>query len=341
VRVAVVGAGAVGSLLAGTLTMGGAEVALVRRSVESRGRERLRISGPGDGATPTEVELEVVPPAAALWPGPDVVLVTVKQPDVEAAVASLAGLPDAVVVTAENGVGAEETALRLRPDGRLLAASVTASVELRSDGEVAWLRRGGVSLAQVQGDVEGTGRELLAAFGAAGLDGRWFGDVRAMKWSKLLANLVANATSGLLDMDPVAIYADDRSLAVELAQLRETVAVMRAAGIRPVDLPGASAAWLARAVALPGPLSGLILRRIVGGARGGKDPSLRAAVREGGPTEVGWLNGAVARIGAGLGVGAPINEGLARLVDEAAADPARRAWFRGRPDRLAEALRRS
>ena len=33
-------------------------------------------------------------------------------------------------------------------------------------------------------------------------------DADAMKWSKLLANLVGNATSAILDMDPAAIYAD-------------------------------------------------------------------------------------------------------------------------------------
>jgi hypothetical protein len=46
------------------------------------------------------------------------------------------------------------------------------------------------------------------------------------------------------------------------------------------------------------------------------------------------------RAGASLAVPTPVNEALARLADEAAADPDRRAWFQHRPDRLLEALGR-
>ena len=64
-------------------------------------------------------------------------------------------------------------------------------------------------------------------------------------------------------------------------------------------------------------------------------PSLRLALAAGpGPTEVVWLNGAVAATGERVGVPAPVNAGLRRLVEDAASDPDRRTWFRGRPDRL-------
>jgi hypothetical protein len=46
------------------------------------------------------------------------------------------------------------------------------------------------------------------------------------------------------------------------------------------------------------------------------------------------MNGAIARAGAGAGVATPVNARLAALVDEVAAHPARRAWFRGHPERL-------
>ena len=96
---------------------------------------------------------------------------------------------------------------------------------------------------------------------------------------------------------------------------------------------------LALATVLPSSLAQRVLSRVVGSARGGKDPSLRGAVQAGGTTEVGWLNGAVARAGRASGVPTPVNAALARLVDEAATDPDRRAWFAGRPERLLEALR--
>jgi hypothetical protein len=70
-------------------------------------------------------------------------------------------------------------------------------------------------------------------------------------------------------------------------------------------------------------------------------PSLRIGVRSGAtdapltePTEVAWMNGAVARIGAEVGVATPVNACLAALVEDVATDPKRRAWFGGHPERL-------
>jgi hypothetical protein len=53
-----------------------------------------------------------------------------------------------------------------------------------------------------------------------------------------------------------------------------------------------------------------------------------------GPSEVEWLNGAVAREAERLGGVARVNRRLTELLGEVLADPERRAWFRGRPDRL-------
>jgi 2-dehydropantoate 2-reductase len=188
--------------------------------------------------------------------------------------------------------------------------------------------------------VESLGREILIAAAATGMAIQWYPDAAAMKWSKLVANLVANATSALLDMEPAAIYANPALFKIERAQLREALAAGRARGWRIVDLPGAPVRLLALATALPGPVARLALSRTVSGARGGKDPSLRVAVRAGGPTEVAWLNGAVERVGRAAGVPTPVNTWLARLVEEASRDPDRRAWFRQRPDRLVETVPR-
>ncbi len=89
-------------------------------------------------------------------------------------------------------------------------------------------------------------------------------------------------------------------------------------------LPGANVPLLAIGVRLPRPLSRAILGRVIGGARGGKSPSLRLHLRGGasGPSEVAWLNGAVARAGARLGVPTPVNAALAALVEAANVDPA-------------------
>jgi 2-dehydropantoate 2-reductase len=292
--------------------------------------------------TESRVEVGVVPSVEqAIALVPDLVVLAVRQYDLEDALASLAALPDVPVLTAQNGVGAEEAATEARPGAALLAASVTASVDRDPEGTVNLLRRGGVGLAAVRG--EGAGAlvdDLATTLRAAGVEVAVHADAAAMKWSKVVANLVANATSGILDMDPAAIYADPDLFELERDQLREALAVMRARGLRPVSLPATPVPLLAFAVTLPAVLGRTALGLVVGSARGGKDPSLRGAIQGGPPTEAGWLNGAVVRAGASLAVSTPVNEALARIADEAAANPDRRAWFRQRPDRLLEALGR-
>jgi 2-dehydropantoate 2-reductase len=339
-RVLVVGAGAVGSFLGWAAAAGGGDTTLVRREFEGAAGARapLRMTRP-DGSQ-SIVEVGVVASVGDAVT-PDLVIVAVRQYDLPAVLESLAALPAVALLTAQNGLGAEEAATAARPAGTLLAASVTASVERETDGSVRWLRRGGVGLAPVGGDADALIERLAPTLRAADVDVVVHRDAAAMKWSKVIANLVANATSGLLDMDPTSIYANPDLFAIERDQLREGLAVMRARGLRPVTLPGAPVPILAFATGLPAPLARAVLRRVVGSARGGKDPSLRGAVQLGGPTEVGWLNGAVARAGTELGVATPVNTALAALVDDAASDPARRDWFRHRPERLLEALGRA
>ena len=348
-RVLVVGPGAVGSFLGGTLAAAGCDVVLLgRRIPEGADATRLVIEEPG-GSRTVPVR-RVSDPADA--GRPDLVILAVKAFDVEAGLATAARWPAVPLMTVQNGAGAEEAAQAARTSP-VLAGSLTTAVEPATGG-VRRLRTGGMGVAALPGEgapvASALAVRLAAAWTAAGLPARVYPDAAAMKWSKLLANLVGNATSAILDMDPGRVYADRAGFHVERRQLREAVAVMRATGLRPITLPGADVSMLLRGLALPEVIGRPIVARAIAGARGGKSPSLRLHVRGGGegsgvapaagPTEARWLNGAVATAGGRAGVPAPVNACLAALVDECAADPVRAAWFAGRPDRLAEAIAR-
>lgn len=341
-RVAVIGPGAVGSFLGAVLARGGADVTLLGRADAAPARTRLLIADP-DGSTSVDVTRGGVgaPPVES----PDLVVLAVKAFDLDAALATAARWPDAPVLTVQNGVGAEAAAATVRTSS-LVAGSLTASV-VPVPGGVRRLRRGGLGLAAVRDVSPNRLAGFAAAFAEGGLATRVYHDPIAMKWSKLVANLVGNATSAILDAAPAAIYADPVSFPVERRQLLEARDVMGALHAVPVDLPGAAVRPLLLGARLPAWLGRPILARAIGGARGGKSPSLRLHVRgddgrrpQPAPTEVHWLNGAVVREGARLGVPAPVNAALAALVDEVAADPERAAWFAGRPDRLREAVDR-
>jgi 2-dehydropantoate 2-reductase len=335
-RVLVVGAGAVGSFLGTLLGSVGYDVTLVRIFEQPSERPVTLVRSDG---TRQVVAVHRVTKTEDSSP-PDLILVAVKMPVLREALAPTQAWPDVPTLTVENGIGAEATAADIRTRAPQIAGSLTAPIRLASEDELIWLGRGGIGLAAANPRAEPFVKPLLADFARAGLRTAELPDAKAMKWSKLLANLIANATGAILDMDPDAIYADRRLFEVERRQLLEALDVMAALGLKPVGLPGAAVPWLVRAIRLPGWLSRPILRRVVGGARGGKLPSLRLHVRIAGEgpsteeTEAAWMNGAVASWGRSSGVATPVNARLAELVDDVAAHPDRRAWLRHNPERF-------
>jgi 2-dehydropantoate 2-reductase len=331
----VVGGGAVGSLVGWALAAAGRDVAIVRRSMDGPPRPAdLTVTDP-KGASRMVAVTEVHDPSA-LDEAPELIVIAVKMFDVEEAATTCAAFPDAVALTVSNGVGAEEIVRRVRPGAGLVAGSVTASVESSGQRMIARLNNGGVAVAPAAGDTRAMAEALGEAFRTAGLRTRVLDDARSMKWSKLVGNIVGNASAAIVGRPPGEIYADRLGYEVERRQVREAIAVVRQSGLRLVALPGADVRLLDLATRLPAVLARPVLTRVVGGARGGKAPSLLLhAQGGGGRSEVGWLNGAVARAAHDLGGRAAVNEKLTTLVEEVLADADRRAWFDGRIDRLA------
>lgn len=306
-RVYVVGAGAVGTYLGEALRSTGAEVTYAPREL----------------ANVERVEA-------------DLALVTVKAYDTEAAIATLhAALgqaPGATILTPQNGVGNEELlAAAFGPD-RIVSGALTVPVERGDAGTVVAANRGGLALAPVGSIAHNW---LLAAFERSTVPVTVNPDYRALKWSKLALNIVANASCAILDVLPARMLRFERIFALEMRALRETRDVMAALGIRAVDLPRYPVRALQTIARLPAPVSRLLLVRRIAGARGQKAPSLLLDLRAGGGrSEVGFLSGAVAAAGRRCGAPTPVNATFARLVADIAQTPQLWSKYRERPDAL-------
>ncbi|MFZ1267970.1 MAG: ketopantoate reductase C-terminal domain-containing protein, partial [Anaerolineae bacterium] len=163
---------------------------------------------------------------------------------------------------------------------------------------------------------------------------RVYEDFRALKWTKLLMNQLANATCAILGWLPAQVMADPRLADLEIAAWRETLAVMAAQRIRPVTLGGYPFPWLAPLIrTLPPAVIRLALGRLVGGARGGKAPSLYLDLAAGkGRTEVAYLNGAVAAASAEIRT--PVNRVLTETLQALSAGQTPWAQWRDQPARL-------
>ena len=149
----------------------------------------------------------------------------------------------------------------------------------------------------------------MSVFNDAGLKAKFFSNPAEMKWSKMIINLLANASSAILDMTPREVYSNSELCKMEIRQIRETLDVMSAYKIPVVNLPGTPVKLLAWGIKnLPLTVIQPLLKRLVGGGRGGKMPSFHIdLMSRRGMTEVDYLNGAVVRFGSKVGINTPVN----------------------------------
>jgi len=232
-------------------------------------------------------------------------------------------------LTPQNGVGNEERLAAAFGADRIVSCALTVPVERGADGRVVAAKRGGIALAPV-GSV--AHNWLVAAFERTTIPVIVTSDYRALKWSKLALNTIANASCAILNVLPERLVKLDHMFLLEIRAIRETRAVMAALGISSVDLPRYPVRALQRVIGLPVPLAKVLLSSRIAGARGRKPPSLLLDLRGGkGQTEVAALNGAVAEAARSLGIPVPVNAAFARVLADIAYMPQLWAKYRERP----------
>ncbi len=313
--------------------MGGADTVLVARPphLEALRTVGLRLASSQQGIPVRALaHLEDLPPDER---SVDWLILAVKTFDVQAALAELeqARIQAGRVLAIQNGVGTDDLVSGAFGAQRTFAAAVTRAVAFEAPGCLAPARRGGLAVAPLQTDA--TPGDLLTLLQARGVPAAQVADARSLRWSKLLLNLVANASCAILDTLPASVLGQGDLYRLEIRALREALRVMRCQGVPVIDLPGYPVRVLARAARnLPTWFSYPWLGPLMAAGRGQKPPSLLLDLRAGrSRTEVPWMNGAVAREAALVGISAPVNRCLARVLGGLTSGEISLETFRHRP----------
>lgn len=309
-RVLILGAGAVGTYIGAKLALGGNQIFFYQRNPEVCRRINEQ------GITLHERwRTRTVKTAASF--SPDQLFSSVEKFD--AAIFCVKGFSTLPVldalspwlshidfwVTLQNGLGNEEMILtRLSPD-RLTAGSLTTACSLWLPGEVTADNIGGVALASITGSQPHS--NIASLFESSKFEIELCPDWQAMKWSKLLLNILGNITSALLDWPALEVFSNPISFAIERAAFLEAAAVMEKNGLSPVSLPHQSVptyVWGIRSI--PAPILRLIFKQKMKRGRGTKPPSLHLDLLKGKTeTELPFLYGALIEKGKELGVLTP------------------------------------
>lgn len=306
------GVGAIGTYIGGSLAASGQQVVFIDRpAVAAEVRQHgLRLHEQDQEKLVGSPEI-VGSLAEALSRGSyDAAILAVKSFDTAAVMAEASRFREQMppVLCLQNGVENEARIEAALGREKVISGTVTTAIGRGGAGiiNVEKLRGVGVALDHP------LGFSLVNAFNAAGLRAKGYPDGPSLKWSKMLTNLLANASSAILDMSPLEIFSHPGLYRIEMRMYREALSVMSAQSIPVCDLPSTPVRMLTWIIhSLPAKLSRPLLVQSLGKGRGGKMPSFHIDLYSGrGSSEVDYLNGAVVRFGERFRVAIEVNRWL-------------------------------
>jgi 2-dehydropantoate 2-reductase len=298
VKIAVVGAGAMGSVYAGLLASAGHEVWAVDRWQEHVDaiRERgLRVEGASGDRV---VRVRATTDAAEVGEA-ELVLIATKAMDVKAASESARVLvgPGTLVLSIQNGLGGPDIAASILGEKRVavgVAGGFGASIV--EPGRVHHHGLELVRLGERHGPATPRVEAIAQVWRAAGFNVQTDDDVDRVIWEKLICNVSFSGPCAVLGCTIGEVIADRHAWTVASRCGQEAFEVARALD---VSLGFDDVGSYVRNFGLKIP-----------GAR----PSMLLDLMAGRRSEIDFINGAIPRAGRKTGVATPFNEAVTALV---------------------------
>ena len=250
--ICVVGAGAIGGLLAAKLAEAGEDVSVVARGEHLKAiRERgLVLKEEGHKTVARVRAIDRIAEAGR----PDVVVLGVKAHQVAAIAAEVGSIlsPSTMVLTAQNGIpwwyflkhGGPYEGARLKsvdpggviadclPIEAIVACVVYPAAKIETPGVIRHIEGYRLPLAELDGSKSERVAALAQVFSKAGFKSPVIADVRSEIWTKLWGNLAFNPISALAraTLEDICRFTPTRLLAAEM--MREAQGVAEAFGVR-------------------------------------------------------------------------------------------------------------
>ena len=309
-KIAVLGAGAMGSMLGAYLQMGGADVTLLVRRKELADK----FNAPGivmrsyTGAEGEKTETQPMPMKAVTdcsgLSEMDAVLVMVKGTDTEKALEGAASIigKDTKVITLQNGIGNTDIIAKTVPAENIYYGCVNMSAIMSAPAVLDTGLFGDVNVAfgsLVKEDAQKKfGEELTGIFTAGGLKAAYLEDIDTEVWNKLLVNIAVNAGCGLVRLRGGEAGSDQEFVMLAVDMVKEAIAVGMSMGVK-LDINH----FMTHILPSARKTSGLHYPSMA------QDMMMKKV-----PTEIEFINGAIERLGKKMGIPTPVNQTVARLV---------------------------
>jgi len=293
-KIAVIGAGAMGSVIGGLLAKAGNDVTLVdvwREAVDTINAKGLRIND-------EVVKVRATDKPAGVGPV-DVVLVFVKCYHTEDAVRNALPLigPETVVLSLQNGWGNGPRIAKIVGEEKLLIGVCYHSATVAGPGQVLHVGKGMTFMGELNGKISKRLTQIAETFQKAGIEVTTTEEVLKEIWSKLALNVCTLPTSALLRFYAPQLVQHEPMMDLMKELLQEVIAVARAQKI-PLDF---NERW--------GAITNL-LRRCAPTAKSSMFQDVEKSRR----TEIDVINGAIVEAGERLNIPVPYNRSMVWMV---------------------------
>jgi len=296
-KIAIIGAGAMGSLFGARLAPL-ADVWLISRwtaHITAIQRSGLHLIGL-DGAEAT-IPMQATTQAEQVGQDVDLAIIAVKSPATAQASHLAATLLKAtgLALSMQNGLGNLETMAAVLGEDRVVQGVTSHGATLVEPGQVRHAGVGATHLA-IRPEIASQVRAISTLFEQAGFETHLSPDLDSLLWGKLIINVGINALTAILRV-PTGVLADvGPASRLVAAAVDEAVRVAQA---RQISLPYADPqAQVQHVIQATSPNRSSMLSDV-----------LRAV-----PTEIEVINGAIVREGQRLGLDTPVNQVLVWLV---------------------------
>jgi 2-dehydropantoate 2-reductase len=302
-KICVLGAGALGSVIGARLSEAGNEVWLVSRNaahVDAIRQHGLKVSEQGHDrivnlrAVAHADSIDLSSGAVAL------VIVLVKSFHTRAVIESALRLigADTTVLSLQNGIGHEDVLASVVGTHRVLAGKTYVGGVMRAPGHVSAGTHGKETfIGELNGEVGERAGQIADTFTHAGLATEVSPHIMTTIWEKLLVNVATGALSAITRLNYGHLYQVPEVEACAVAAVAEAMAVARAAGIA-ITTTDSRAPWVKAAAGLPFEFKASMLQSIEAGS----------------VTEVDYINGAVVEQGRKYSVPTPVNQTLVACI---------------------------
>jgi 2-dehydropantoate 2-reductase len=311
-KIAVIGAGAIGNLVAGYLKLKDEDISLIGRpgSVEAIKKDGLNISGVrGD----FKVNLHVF---ERLHEMPDLVILTVKTQDIEKAVKdNLKFLKDTYLLTTQNGIQAENIVSKYIPKKNIISSIIMFGSTYLEPAKVVHNFEGNWIIGNIFCSNDSSVnkiRDVLQKIFPTIITN----DIRGMKYLKIFIN-ANNCIPAILGVSMQEAFRDLEISRISIAIWKEGLDIVKKSGIGLVSLPDFP---LERLMGLAS-MSTIEAAKIFSGimVNLSKEPlygSILQSIKRGRPSEIDYINGELVNLARKNNLRAPLNEKLVEMVHQ-------------------------